>query len=251
MDNDSTQKEINQLRERINKLRVIGEPSLEDRKLYAQQPKMLNLWEWLSADYNKPGINVLEIGSREVANKSRLKQALPLANHIGLDIHPGPNVDITGDAHDLSKFIKPNSIDVIISFAVFEHLAMPWIVAEEYAKCLKIGGVAGTFTHLSFSEHELPWHFFQFNSFGLEVLFNSSLGFELIESGKGMPIVGRFAHDNKPEHRGKPVKNLYCSSYILAKKVSEISPKFSWKSALPDALKQTEYPRNTGMHRKY
>lgn len=72
---------------------------------------------------------------------------------------------------------------------------MPWIVAEEIAKILKIGGLVCIETHFSFGEHEMPWNFFQFNSEGLKVLFNSRLGFEVLDSGMSNPVVGRFSAD--------------------------------------------------------
>lgn len=245
---ESLNNEIATLKEKLNRATLCGLPTERDRTLHPPIPKMINLWDWLPTFANKMDCTILEVGSREVANKSRLKACLPLAKHIGFDVHPGENVDVVGDVHKLSDYIDPNSIDVIISFAVFEHLAMPWLVAEEYAKVLKVGGVAGTFTHFSFSEHEMPWHFFQFNNNGLEVLFNRHLGFETVESGKGMPMVGRFAYDCKPEHAGKPIKNLYCSSYIITKKVEETAADFCWRGNLEGSYKQTEYPKNTGMH---
>jgi hypothetical protein len=238
------------LKAQLKAATLCGVPTEADRALYQPIPKVMNLFEWLKTFADRPECTVLEIGSREVSNRSRMRESLPRANHIGFDVHEGANVTMVGDAHRLSDYVAPNSVDVIVSFAVFEHLAMPWLVAEEYAKVLKVGGVAGTFTHFSFSEHEQPWHFFQFNNNGLEALFNRHLGFETIESGKGMPMVGRFAIDCKPEHAGKPIKNLYCSSYLVTRKVSATPPGFQWRDSLSAAYKQTEYPTNTGYSRK-
>lgn len=240
--------EIEYLKGQLNLAKLCGLPTENDRALYASPTRGMNLWTWLPTFANREDFTILEIGSREVANKSRLKECLPRAKHIGFDIHKGANVDLVGDAHRLSDYVLPNSINVIISFAVFEHLAMPWIVAEEYSKVLKIGGVAGTFTHFSFGEHELPWHFFQFNNRGLEVLFNNHLGFETIESGKGMPMVGRFSYDCSPEQAGRPIPNLYCSSYLVTKKIADRPLDFCWLSCLDSAYKQTMYPKNTGIY---
>jgi hypothetical protein len=70
---------------------------------------------------------------------------------------------------------------------------MPWIVATEIAKLLKVGGVVFVETHFSFSSHERPWHFFQFSDMALKTLFSSALGFECIEAGMSNPLVGRFS----------------------------------------------------------
>lgn len=34
-------------------------------------------------------------------------------------------------------------------------------------------------------------------------------------------MVGRFGYDFDPDHAGKPIANLYCSSYIITRKVRE------------------------------
>lgn len=239
---------VQDLQLKLRLANIFGVPSEKDREMYAHPiPKMINLWNWLPTFANKSDFTILEIGSREVVNKNRIRQVAPLAKYIGFDVHPGKNVDIVGDAHRLTDYIPLQSVDLIISFAVFEHLAMPWVVAEEYSKVLKTGGIACTFTHFSFSEHELPWHFFQFNKRGLEVLFNQQLGFELIESGMGMPMIGRFAFDNAPKDVGKPIKNLYCSSYVISRKILSVDANFCWRQALDTVYKNTQYPHNTGL----
>ncbi len=49
---------------------------------------------------------------------------------------------------------------MIFSSAVFEHFAVPWIVAQEINKLLNVDGYIFVETHYSFSCHERPWHFF-------------------------------------------------------------------------------------------
>jgi hypothetical protein len=167
----------------------------------------------------KKKFRVLEIGSRSVVSDALWKSVIPDCDYIGFDILGGKNVDVIGDAHRLSKYFKPQSFDLVISFAVFEHLAMPWLVAEEISRVLDIGGHACIETHFSFSEHELPWHFFQFNNRALELLFCKELGFEIIDSGLDNPIVGRFSQYSADYLRGKLVPDLYCHSSIIVKKI--------------------------------
>lgn len=239
------------LKPEVDLSKIVGTPTEADRTLYMfPRPPSINLWEYLKQNYNQSNIRVLEIGSRHVCTKSPAQIHMPLASYTGFDIHPGENVDVVGDAHKLSEYFETASVDVVISFAVFEHLAMPWIVAEEIAKVLRPGGIACIYTHFSWSEHEQPWHFFQFNSKGLESLFNSCLGFETIESGMDMPMVGRFAFDCDAEHAGKAIAHLYCSSYLVSKKIQHYkngsdSP-FDWRSALSTVYNGTAYPTGTG-----
>lgn len=234
---------------------IVGTPSEKDRTYYTHPlPKGIDLWGYLHANFNNSNVRVIEIGSRHVVTKSPAQIHMPLASYTGFDIHPGENVDVVGDAHKLSEYFEPGSVDVVISIAVFEHLAMPWVVAEEIAKVLRPGGVACIFTHFSWSEHEQPWHFFQFNSKGLESLFNRCLGFETIASGLGMPMVGRFAFDCDADHAGKAIAHLYCSSYVVSKKIEDhdISgdKPFDWRSALSSVYDGTLYPAGTGRFAK-
>jgi hypothetical protein len=232
---------------RIEELTLCGFATEQDRTLYAfplEQPR--DLWSWLKSFANTAEHAILEIGSREVVTRSPARELLPLSSYTGFDFHPGPNVDVVGDVHQLSSHFPPHSFDVVISIAVFEHLAMPWVVAEEISQVLKMGGVACIYTHFSWSEHETPWHFFQFNSNGLKVLFNSGLGFEVIEAHKSMPMVGRFGFDCDEHHAGKLIAHLYCSSNIIARKVSE-PHNFSWRGSLDSVYGETEYPAGTSV----
>jgi len=84
-------------------------------------------------------------------------------------------------------------MDLIFSSAVFEHFAMPWLVAEQAAKLLKTGGHVFVETHFSFLSHERSWHFFQHSDMALRVLFSPALGFDCVETGMSNPIVGHFS----------------------------------------------------------
>jgi SAM-dependent methyltransferase len=236
---------------------LVGIPTLRDRELTGdarvRKPKFfyhLALWEWLAGVANNPEVKVLELGSREVASTSRWKKHIPRADYIGFDYLPGKNVDVVGDAHRLAEYFAEGTFDVVISSAVFEHLAMPWVVAEEISKVLKLGGLVGIETHFSFSEHEMPWNFFQFNAEALKVLFNAKLGFEILDSGMSNPIVGRFSIDASEYLVGKPVPALYCHSSILAKKVARVLDKssqpFDWRDLAPSICTASSYPANTG-----
>lgn len=189
---------------------------------------------------NKPGYEILEIGSRSVISGSQ-KNFFPHANYTGFDIYPGEGVDVVGDAHRLSSYFT-KKFDLILSLAVFEHLAMPWVVAQEIARLLKVGGYVFIETHYSYSSHERPWHFFQFSEEALKVLFSEKMGFRCIEAGVSNPIVGFFSEYASPYLRYKPVPGLYCHSAYLGQKIAEVP--FSW-AAIQDIgeLVSTHYPQ--------
>ena len=52
---------------------------------------------------NKEGLDILEIGSREVTGLSEARSQFGLANYTGFDYYPGHNVDVVGDVHRLSS----------------------------------------------------------------------------------------------------------------------------------------------------
>lgn len=190
---------------------------------------------------DKPGFRILEIGSREVAGGPPMRGRLRHADYVGFDYHPGPNVDVVGDAHRLSELVG-GKFDVVYSTAVFEHLAMPWVVAEEIAKVLKPDGLVFIETHFSFSSHERPWHFFQFSDMGLKALFSPALGFECVEAAMQNPIVGRFSAFADAYLRFQPVRALYCHSNIVARKLRDV-PDFSWREAgVKGVAGEAEYP---------
>lgn len=196
---------------------------------------------------NKPGIRVLEIGSREVTGASTARSRFSEAEYVGFDYYPGANVDVVGDAHKLSSYFKDgDQFDIIYSSACFEHFAMPWIVATEIAKMLKVGGYVFVETHFSFSSHERPWHFFQFSDMALKVLFSEALGFECIEAGMSNPIVGRFSSLADGYLRNRPVAGLYCHSEYLGRKVADIKD-FDWSQLnLASVVAGTTYPAPKG-----
>lgn len=187
-----------------------------------------------------PGKNVLEVGSRKVVGD--IKHWFTNANYTGFDIYPGENVDVVGDAHKLSSFFDCK-FDLIYSSAVFEHLAMPWIVSTEIIKLLKPGGYVFIETHYSYSSHERPWHFFQFSENALNILFPEEFGIKCLKKGCSNLIEGRFSDKSSEYLQGRLVNGLYCHSEFLGQKVSEVS-EYRWENLdLENLVNGTNYPR--------
>jgi SAM-dependent methyltransferase len=192
---------------------------------------------------NHAGMKVLEIGSREVTGTSTFRKDFDQASYVGFDYYAGANVDVVGDAHRLGQYFAPGEFDLVFSSACFEHFAMPWVVAQEIAKVLKVGGHVFIETHFSYSAHERPWHFFQFSDMALRVLFPRAMGFECIEAGVSNPIVGRFSRLADQALRFRPVPALYCHSEYLGRKVAQADFP-GWEHLDTAALVgQTHYPQ--------
>ena len=192
---------------------------------------------------NKPGMRILEIGSREVTGPSNSRQRFSEAEYIGFDYYAGDNVDVVGDAHKLTHYFPDGEqFDLIFSSACFEHFAMPWVVAIEIAKLLKIDGYVFVETHFSYSSHERPWHFFQFSDMALRVLFPKALGFECLEAGMSNPMVGRFSSLADEYLKNKPIGGLFCHSEYLGKKIKNVET-FDWAQVdISSLVDKTKYP---------
>lgn len=109
-------------------------------------------WEnFLPSRFDLPGKNILEIGGRRVTGDNGIKHMFKNANCYAIDIKDGIDITVVGDAHYLSSLFDIK-FDLIFSSAVFEHLALPWIVAIEIVKSLKVGGHVFIETHYSFTE---------------------------------------------------------------------------------------------------
>lgn len=195
---------------------------------------------------NNNNLRVLEIGSRIVSPGTSSKKPLFSggASYTGFDYYPDANTDVVGDAHKLSQYFNGQQFDAIFSTSVFEHLAMPWVVAMEINKLLAVGGITFHTTHFAWPLHEQPWDFWRFSDEGLKVLFSQALGFEVIKSGLYVPlrmhldtmITGQETLTTQPAFGGVA---------ILAKKVAEInSDKFRWDVSLTDVLTaESHYPK--------
>ena len=216
--------------------RVLGKPEIAPPSLYPP-----NQWaDYLVAKFNCTGLRVLEVGSRVVTGQN-IRHRFDKAEYIGFDYLAGENVDVVGDCHRLSSYFNER-FDLIFSTAVFEHLHMPWVVAEEISKLLKVGGYAFTATHFSYASHERPWHFFQFSDMGLRALFNQGLGFKLVDKGMSGQMFGYFDKAAPSDLRYTHVKELYAFSEILVQKEREVTD-FDWRKAQIDSIVgESRYP---------
>jgi Methyltransferase domain len=150
---------------------------------------------------------------------------------VGVDILPGPGVDVVADIHELSRHFPPRSADGVYSVVVWEHLLMPWKAVLELNHVLKPGGIAWIVTHQDYPIHEAPWDFYRFGPDAWPVLFGPATGFEILEAGRHSPI------EVRPENRSRPAFSSYGATQVLVRKVAELDPeKARWDVDLREAL---------------
>lgn len=182
---------------------------------------------------------VLEIGSRARSGLTRQDRLPPQLDYLGLDILPGPNVDLVGDAHELSRLFPHRRFAAAFSLSVFEHLAMPWKVALELNQVLVPGGLVYTSTHQSWPIHEEPWDFWRFSRHSWQTLFNPATGFEVVEAVCGEPA-RIHACNTSPATRGLPDSPAWLGSAAIVRKISDTT--LSWPVPL-ETIAQDMYPK--------
>jgi len=176
---------------------------------------------------------VLEVGARARSGITRRDLFPPGLSYVGFDIVAGPNVDVVGDAHELSAYFPAESFDAVFSIAVWEHLVMPWKVSLELNRVLKTGGIAMINTHQAWPSHEEPWDYFRFSEYAWASLFNRATGFEILAAGMGFPGVMAAALA-LPHHQAEGIEwhYGYLASRCVVRKIAPTS--LSWPVATKD-----------------
>jgi SAM-dependent methyltransferase len=186
------------------------------------------------------GSKVLEIGSRAVSDTTNRARLNVSTNYVGLDIMAGPNVDVVGDAHELSTLFAPEQFDGVFSLSVFEHLLMPWKVVLEINTVLKPGGMVYILTHPTWPSHELPWDFWRYQPNSFWALFNRATGFELLSCTTFEPA--RLIPAATASHFGGTVKTeCHMGIVALAKKIAPYDKRLSWPVKISE-ITATGYP---------
>ncbi|WP_299724718.1 class I SAM-dependent methyltransferase [uncultured Tateyamaria sp.] len=167
-------------------LKILNSMSKSSRSDHNLEPAKVEFDRWIAKANEIDDLKVLEVGSRNVTGHIGHKSFPKATEYVGMDVLPGENVDIVGDAHALSSLVPNNHFDVVYSVAVFEHLMFPWKAAMEINRVLKPGGYVFTITHPAWPEHEMPWDFWRFPKNAFRGLFNPITGFELLASDEGL-----------------------------------------------------------------
>ncbi len=184
---------------------------------------------------------VVEVGARARSGRTYLEIVPESMSYLGMDILEGPNVDLVGDAHELSRLIEPGTVDGVFSIATFEHLAMPWKCAVEINKVLKPGGLCFVLSHQTFPLHETPWDFFRFSDSAWRAIFNEATGFEILDVAMGEPaaVAGLAV---TPITWNMDRASAYLGSSVLCRKIGEAT--VDW--AVPmHAIERSVYPGET------
>lgn len=105
------------------------------------------------------GARVLDVGALDI-NGSAREVITDAAEYIGVDLDPGPGVDLVLDAHRLDEELEPGSFDIVLCLEMLEHDDAPWLTAAQLARMVRPGGlVLITARGNGFPEHNPPDRF--------------------------------------------------------------------------------------------
>lgn len=119
--------------------------------------------------------------------------------YVGVDIEKSGHseelkkADIYYDGHTLP--VEDNSVDLIISTQVFEHIYNIEEIIAECARVLKPHGKMLLTCPLCYEEHEIPYDYWRYTQYGIKSLLRKS-GFEISNCEKSLSYLDtvRFLH---------------------------------------------------------
>lgn len=126
---------------------------------------------------------VLDIG----CGSQPYRQLFPVEKYIGIDTansghdHGGEMIDLEYDGQTLP--LPDQSFDAVVCFEVLEHVFNPAKFLTEINRVLRPGGKVLITVPFVWLEHEQPYDFARYSSFGLRDLFTKH-GFKVIKTEK-------------------------------------------------------------------
>lgn len=135
--------------------------------------------------YLDPGrpTSVLDIGSLDVNGSYRPIFDNPLWRYTGLDLLPGPNVDIV--SKDPYRYPFPDgSFDVVITGSVLEHVEDIYTFIREAARVLKKDGTLCIIAPWTYPEHKYPVDCWRILPDGMKFLLEKIAGLHVLDVRK-------------------------------------------------------------------
>ncbi len=136
----------------------------------------INNRDWILKNRDKLGASILEVGSYILPKQESiaLRPTLQLftIQYIGLDIRPGPGVDIVYNGERMP--FEDNTFDTVISLDTLEHVKWPRDFVRECVRVLKPQGYIFLATVFSFPFHSIPEDYWRFTPSALKLLLEDS-----------------------------------------------------------------------------
>ncbi len=120
--------------------------------------------------------NLLDVGGGYDGRYRKMLEGIT-TNYQNMEIEKGSNVDIVGTIYKIP--LQNNSVDLITSFMVLEHLNDPKKALKECSRVIKKKGLLALTTVQYWHTHNYPSDYFRYTKYGLEYLLREA-GFKII-----------------------------------------------------------------------
>lgn len=115
---------------------------------------------------------ILEIGSKDYGSTIPFRKHIAHSAYVGLDMAPGPGVDVVGDLSQDLCGLPEAHFSLIICCSVLEHVEKPWRMAENIVRLVEPGGAVYMSVPWVWRYHAYPDDYFRFSWRGIESLFD-------------------------------------------------------------------------------
>jgi SAM-dependent methyltransferase len=120
--------------------------------------------------FDLPG-PILEIGSYQVAGQEAfadLRRLFPGQPYLGVDMRPGPGVDLVANVEDLPQ--PDDSVGTVLAMSTFEHVPRFWRGFAEIRRVLRSDGALLVSCPFYFHIHSYPSDYWRFTPQALHLL---------------------------------------------------------------------------------
>lgn len=154
---------------------------------FSTRPKIQDIGRWYVTRFVENVAKILPVNSSILdagAGESVYKKFFPHCTYKAIDLAVGEsrwnysNLDYMAPLHDMP--IDDATFDAVLCTQVLEHLEWPRESVKEMYRVLKPGGKLYMTAPMSHSEHQIPYDFFRYTSYGLESICRCA-GFHDIE----------------------------------------------------------------------
>lgn len=190
------------------------------------------------------GRRVLEVGARAVNGSLReVIESHGPAEYVGVDLEPGPGVDVIASAEQLVATFGESRFDVLVSTEVIEHVRDWRAVLSNCKRVLAPGGLILITTRSpGYPYHAFPHDFWRYDQADMRVLFAD---FELLALQDDPTRPGVFLKARKPlEWVEADMSGHALYSVVTGSRVPALAPEDfrTWRHAravVLDRLKST------------
>ncbi len=142
--------------------------------MYIYQPNRILLDRQIKKYSHYIKGRVLDVGA---GSFSRYVGFFNYREYIKMDIQPGKNIDVVGQAENIP--FEAETLDAIVCTQVIGDFKNPSQAIKEFYRVLKLGGTVLLTESFINEIHDEPRDFWRFTKFGLEHLFQEA-GFKIV-----------------------------------------------------------------------